>query len=461
MKKQFSLSFIGLFAWAIFMVSCSKKSENTASENASVLYKNATIITGDGSTVLENADLLVENGKIKNIGKNLKSDGAKVVDLTGKTIMPTLISAHTHIGNLKGNSAAGTNFNRENVLRQLRKYQDYGVLWVQSLGTDQASLYKNGLYDSIKNGETDGARMLSAGWGFGVPTGAPPFPDHHGDDNVFRPTDPKEISADMDTLQKYPVDFVKIWVDNFGKDMPIMSEKIYSEIIKQAHARNMKVASHLYYLNDGKRLAKDGVDLFGHSIRDAKVDDELIGLMKAKNIPYIPTLSLDDFAYAYGAGTATWINNPFFKNALEPTVFEMVSAPDFKAKQAKEQDLARNKMALDNALFNVKKLYDSGILVGMGTDSGAMVIRPQGFSEHHELELLVKAGFTPLQAIQIATLNSAKILKLDKDYGTLEKGKVADFMVLDANPLQNIANTQKINTVYKAGKAVSQGPISK
>ena len=183
--------------------------------------------------------------------------------------------------------------------------------------------------------------------------------------------------------------------------------------------------------------------------------------MKAKNIPYIPTLSLDDFAYAYGAGTATWINYPFFKNALEPTVFEMVSAPDFKAKQAKEQDLARNKIALDNALFNVKKLYDSGILVGMGTDSGAMVIRPQGFSEHHELELLVKAGFTPLQAIQIATLNSAKILKLDKEYGTLEKGKVADFMVLDANPLQNIANTQKINTVYKAGKAVSQGPISK
>lgn len=105
-------------------------------------------------------------------------------------------------------------------------------------------------------------------------------------------------------------------------------------------------------------------------------------------------------------------------------------------------------------------MYDSGILVGMGTDSGAMVIRPQGFSEHHELELLVKAGFTPLQAIQIATLNSAKILSLDKDYGTLEKGKVADFIVLDANPVQNISNTQKINTVYKAGKEVSKGPLN-
>lgn len=137
----------------------------------------------------------------------------------------------------------------------------------------------------------------------------------------------------------------------------------------------------------------------------------------------------------------------------------MISAPNFKEKQAKEQNLPRNKVALDNALFNAKKLYDSGILVGMGTDSGAMVIRPQGFSEHHELELLVKAGFTPLQAIQIATLNSAKILSLDKDYGTLEKGKVADFIVLDANPVQNISNTQKINTVYKAGKEVSKGPL--
>ena len=138
----------------------------------------------------------------------------------------------------------------------------------------------------------------------------------------------------------------------------------------------------------------------------------------------------------------------------------MISAPDFKDKQAKEQNLPRNKVALENALFNAKKLYDSGILVGMGTDSGAMVIRPQGFSEHHELELLVKAGFTPLQAIQIATLNSAKILSLDKDYGTLEKGKVADFIVLDANPVQNISNTQKINTVYKAGKEVSKGPLN-
>ncbi len=459
MKNSLLKLVLGI-ALVAFMVSCNEKSTKKTDGQPLILYKNATIITGDGKTVLENSDLLVEEGKIKDMGENLNSDGAKIVDLKGKTIMPTLISSHVHIGNLKGNSAAGTNFNRENVLRQLKRYEDYGVLWVQSLGTDQSSLYKNGLYDSIKNGELEGARLLSAGWGFGVPTGAPPFPDHHGDDNVFRPTDPKEIAADMDTLQKYPVDFVKIWVDNFGKDMPIMSEKIYSEIIKQAHARNMKVASHLYYINDGKRLAKDGVDLFGHSVRDAKVDDELIGLMKSKNIPYIPTLSLDDFAYAYGAGTATWINNPFFKNALEPTVFEMISAPDFKDKQAKEQNLPRNKVALENALFNAKKLYDSGILVGMGTDSGAMVIRPQGFSEHHELELLVKAGFTPLQAIQIATLNSAKILSLDKDYGTLEKGKVADFIVLDANPVQDISNTQKINTVYKAGKEVSKGPLN-
>lgn len=456
MKKRPYIPPFGLFLLILF--SC--QSEKRSGDAGLTLYKNANIITGDGKTILTVTDFIVKDGTIDQIGKGLNTDGAAVVDLKGKTVMPTLISAHTHIGNLKGNSADGKNFNRENVLRQLKKYQDYGVLWVQSLGTDQASLYRNGLFDSIKSGKIDGARMLSAGWGFGVPTGAPPFPDHHGDDNIFRPTDPGEISADMDTLKKYPVDFVKIWVDNFGKNMPVMSEKIYSEIIKQAHSRNMKVVSHLYYINDGKRLAKDGIDLFGHSIRDAKVDNEIIGLMKAKKIPYIPTLSLDDYAYVYSYGKASWINDPFFKKSLEPTVFEMISSPDFRVKQAKEQDFNRSRSGLENAMYNAKKLYDSGILVGMGTDSGAMVTRPQGFSEHHELELFVRAGFTPLQAIQLATLNSAKILGLDKQYGTFEKGKVADFIVVNGDPSKTISDTQKISAVYKAGKKVSKGPLS-
>lgn len=97
----------------------------------------------------------------------------------------------------------------------------------------------------------------------------------------------------------------------------------------------------------------------------------------------------------------------------------------------------------------------------MGSDSGATPVRAQGFSEHLELELMVQAGLTPLEAITAATRNGAKVLKIDNAFGTLAAGKCADFIVLDANPAKDIRNTRKIFAVYKAGKLVSNGPLVK
>ena len=105
-------------------------------------------------------------------------------------------------------------------------------------------------------------------------------------------------------------------------------------------------------------------------------------------------------------------------------------------------------------------MVDAGILVALGTDSGADPVRAQGFSEQWELELMVEAGLTPLQAIQAATENAATVLKINKMYGTLEPGKKADFIILNENPENNILNTRKIRSVWKNGKEVNQGPVS-
>ncbi|MDO8991414.1 MAG: amidohydrolase family protein, partial [Daejeonella sp.] len=120
----------------------------------------------------------------------------------------------------------------------------------------------------------------------------------------------------------------------------------------------------------------------------------------------------------------------------------------------------RSAAAFRVALQNVKKLHDAGVLVALGTDSGAFPIRAQGFAEHLELELLVEAGLSPLEAIRIATLNAARVLRIEKDYGSIEKGKIADLLILDANPLENIQNTRKIYAVYRVGQMVSRGPFS-
>lgn len=213
-------------------------------------------------------------------------------------------------------------------------------------------------------------------------------------------------------------------------------------------------------MSDLQQLVKDGVDIVVHSILDQIIDDATLKGMKAKGVTYIPTLSLDEFAYIY-AKKPEWVNNEFFKKSLEPGVYDKITSQAYQDELKNNPLFETNVKAFQTSLANVKRVYDAGIPVAFGTDSGAMFLRAQGFSEHLEMQLLVEAGLTPNQVITIATKNAAKVIGIDKDYGTLEAGKVADFIVLDANTLNDIKNSEKINAVYKAGKEVSKGPLAK
>jgi len=195
-----------------------------------------------------------------------------------------------------------------------------------------------------------------------------------------------------------------------------------------------------------------------HSIRDRVIDDALLGEMKRHHIVYIPTLSLDEFAFSY-EGSPAWIRDPFFRAALEPGVYEMISSPAYKNRVRNNPATAKEIAALSAALKNLKKIYEAGITIALGTDAGAQPIRVMGFSEHMEMELMVRAGIPPLQVIKIATSNGATLLRADKDIGTLEPGKLADFIVLDKDPGVSILNTRSIRQVWKNGVKVSDGPI--
>jgi imidazolonepropionase-like amidohydrolase len=181
--------------------------------------------------------------------------------------------------------------------------------------------------------------------------------------------------------------------------------------------------------------------------------------MKKRQVVYIATLSLDEFAYVYG-DAPNWLNDPFFQAALEPGVFQMITSPDYKEKVHMDKIAAQEVIALQMALKNLKKVYDAGILVALGTDSSAQPVRAHGFSEHMELELLVKAGLTPLQAITVGTRNGAEVLRVDDLYGALEPGKKANFIVLDRDPSERIGNTGTIRAVWNNGQKVNDGPLS-
>jgi len=424
-------------------------SVTTQAQQSKILLKNLRLIDGTNGMPQENTDILIEGQRIAAIGKNLKSARARVIDLQGKTVMPAMISAHVHVGVISGNAQSGTFFTRENVLAQLKKYLDYGISTVQTLGTDRPVLYENGFRDSLMKGLLPGARLFSGGYGFNVPDSSVMKESFMG--NLYRPLSADEVPGMMKELNGINPSMVKIWVD--GTPQTKMKPAIYQKIIQEAHRYQRRVAAHVYYLSDARQLISSGIDVFGHSIRDSLVDDALIAQMKARKIPYIPTLALDKFAHAY-MSKPNWLEDPFFKAALEPGVYEMISSTAYQNEQKASAVAVRSAAAFKVALQNVKKLHDAGVLVALGTDSGAFPIRAQGFAEHLELELLVEAGLSPQDVIRIATLNAARVLQIDKDYGSIEKGKIADLLILNANPLENIQNTRKISAVYKAGQEI-------
>lgn len=431
---------------------------NNDNKPGTVLLKHVTLIDGKGGAPVEMTDVLIQGDTIAAIGTGQDVPGAEVIDLSGKTIMPAMISTHVHVGTLKGTTTVPENYTRENILAQLKQYEDYGVGTLLAMGTDRPMLFETGLRDSSLNGLLPGARLHSAGYGFGVPDGAPPL--NFAMDKVFRPATPEDVPAAVDSVVKLHPDVIKMWVDDFGgRYKQKLSPAIYSRIIEEAHKHGIRVATHLYYLADARQLVAAGVDIIGHSIRDKEVDDTLLAMMKKQGTVYIPTLSLDEFAYIY-ARKPEWMNNAFFKHSLQPGVYEMISAPAYQDSLKNSPGYAKNVAAFEMALRNLKKIFEAGILVSLGTDSGAMPLRAQGFSEHLELELMVQAGLTPLQAISVATENAAKVLRIESRYGTLQKGMVADLIVLGGNPVTDIKNTRAIEAVYKAGKKVSSGPLA-
>ncbi|KMQ65304.1 amidohydrolase [Chryseobacterium sp. FH2] len=439
---------------ALVAISCNNGQKQKAADG--LLLQDVTLIDGNGGKPQIHTDILLQGDSIAVIGQNLDTTNMKILDLNGKTIMPALISDHVHIGSLKGTANKAEYYTEGNIRTQLNKYQDYGVLNIMVMGSDRPLLFEKGIRDRSVAGNYPGARLHSAAYGFGVPKGAPPI--EFAMDYVYRPEKPEQVAAQMDSLTKLKPDFVKIWIDDFGGKYKKMDPAIYKEIILQAHQRNLRVAAHAYYLSDARQLVVDGVDVIGHSIRDNVIDDALVQQIKAKGVTYIPTLSLDEFAYIY-ARKPEWINDPFFKASLQPGVYEMITSEKYQNDLKNAPNYATNIKAFETALKNLKKLYDAGVLIAMGTDSGAMPLRAQGFSEHLELELMVQAGLTPLQAITVATKNAARVLLIDKEFGTIEKGKTADLLILNGNPVSDIKQTRSIYAVYKAGKEVSRGPI--
>jgi imidazolonepropionase-like amidohydrolase len=411
-------------------------------QTETIAFTHARIIDGTGRPPNENSTLVIHGGKIVSVNEK-PPKGARLIDSHGKTIIPGLISAHSHLGLVQGMKVDSANSTRENIESQLAQYVRYGVTSVCSLGANKDLTYE------IRKAHP---AVFTAGRGIGVPNGAPPF--KLDSDQVYRPSTPEEAHANVQEYAAHRPDLVKIWVDDLSGTVPKMDPAIYKTVITEAHNAGLRVAAHVYYLADAKALMEAGVDVLAHSVRDTAVDWDLISKMKRKGTPYIPTLELDESFFIY-ADKPAWLQDPFLARGLSPELRNQLSDPEWRTKVQIDPKIQRNRDAEKTAAGNLKKLRDAGATIGFGTDSGATPLRIPGFAEHRELELMVASGLTPLEALVAATKTSATIL-WTRDRGALETGKRADFVVLDANPLEDIRNTRKIASVWLGGQQVKQ-----
>jgi imidazolonepropionase-like amidohydrolase len=394
-------------------------------------FVGARLWDGTGHAPVDNATLVVENGKISAIGRSAAVKpprGAQIVDLKGKTITPGFINAHGHVADVEGQNTSST---QQKVIDQLGVFARYGVTTVFSLGGEEPPAFQ--VRDAQQTASLNRARIFVAG-------------------PVVTGKTPEEARQMVDKAADLKADYIKIRVDdNLGATQK-MPPEVYRAVIEQAHKRGLRLFAHYFYLEDAKDLVRSGADFLAHSVRDKAVDDELIRLLKERNIPYCPTLTRELSTFVY-ADTPPFFRDPFFMREANAQVVMQLQEPQRQQAMHNNKGAQAYKAALPTAERNLKKLADAGVSIVMGTDSGATAARFKGYFEHLEMQMMAESGLTPSQILASATGASARALKVP-DLGTLEPGKWADFDVFEKNPLDDIHNTESLNSVYIAGNAV-------
>ena len=433
----------------------------------------ATVINPADGKVLPNATVVINGDKIERVamGKQDAATLGRQISCVGKFISPGYIDTHVHFFQSADlfTRPDGADFN------SVRPYKDE-VAWIKSHLDDTFARY-------IRCGITSVVDVGGPMWNFEVRKKANATAEAPrvavagplissvsrekldlGDPPIVKIDTPEQAREFVRKLAERKPDLVKIWyiVD---KDHPVESFRpIVRATIEESHAHKIRVAVHATELETARAAVEEGADVLVHSVTDKPVDDAFVKLLKDRHVILCPTLVVFE---RYGRTFSHRLNlTPEEQKWGNPEVIaslDVTKIPQDKLPQRVKEALGDPKAALDRinhtydvALPNLKKLEDSGVTIAAGTDAGN-IGTIHGPALFREFQLMKQAGLTPMQILQCATANAAKLFggETGADIGKIEDGYLADLVILNANPLDDIGNASDIDTVIKNGVVYS------
>ncbi|PWU05306.1 MAG: hypothetical protein C5B51_14970 [Terriglobia bacterium] len=433
------------------------------------VFEGARLITGDGSAPIEDSAFVVESDHFTQAGRRGRVPvpaGAVHVNLAGKTVMPAKVDLHGHIGfqHDADGTMAKEYFTRENLVDHLQRIAYYGFSAIIGIGdlVDRSDLHggRTNWGDvplRVRDEIIPGAALFrTAGTGIAWPaSGANGHPSRT--DVPYPVTTVAEARAAVQDNIKIKPEFIKIWVDDRGGRVKKLTPELYLAVIDEAHKYNVPVAAHNVTLADAKLLMRAGVEGWLHlPVRNGEVpDDELLSIIRERIAKKDrPNLWFNPGAGWTASAREVW-DDPLLRETVPPQQIQEHWG-DYLAKLTPESVERARRNLRQLGATNALKLRDAGMKIVLGSDTGQTRFFI-GWMGQLEMENWVWMGLTPMQAIVAATRDSADAGHFNT--GLVAAGRNADFIVLDANPLDNIANSRRINKVYFRGKEVDRAGL--